>query len=132
MLHVRFSRFIRPVLLATSMLFGCRSITDVSPVVALDLRPRESDAVSGIYINIGDDLPLEALPVRADSTRIATGIAAAWSSTDTTKATVSAQGLLHTRCVGSVIIRASATVAGRLVTGQLPVAIGSFGPACAP
>ena len=131
MLQFRSSRFIRPILLLTSMLVGCRSTTDVSPVVALLVRPRGSNEVSGINIHIGEDLPLEALPVRADSTRIDTAIAAAWNSTDTTKAVVSAEGVLHTRCVGTTTIRASASVAGRLVTGQVRVSIGSFGQTCA-
>jgi hypothetical protein len=113
------------------LLGGCREkLVGVQPApAALHVRVRGSDVP--FAVNIGDTLPLEALPVAADSAVVASAVAASWASSDTLKLTIDTEGVLRTRCVGVVTVTAVAVVAGRRITGRRPVTIGSFGAACA-
>lgn len=125
-------RHAKPALCTLSLLAlaACGSSTEPGLAVALHLRPLGYEG--GFAVNIGETLALEAIPVAADSTFIGTAITAHWSSADTAKAVITDQGILHTRCVGTVRIDATGVIHGQSITGHLPVAIGTVGAACAP
>ena len=94
----------------------------VQAAVALHIAP----SLEGPFVvNVGTDIVLFAIPVAADSAKLGSPIAAAWSSSDTAIATVNSEGRVHTRCIGTAIISAAANQGGRTVRGS------RIGPTCA-
>ncbi len=115
-----------------AVLFACGDNVSgpTTEAVALHLRPIAADGP--FAINLGTSLALEALPIAADSTVVAGPIAATWRSSDTTVVGITAQGVLQSHCAGSTTVVATAPLAGRSLSGTLPIIVASTGTACAP
>jgi hypothetical protein len=115
-----------------AFLFACGdSVSPASPpAVALHVRPVSTDG--GFVMNIGDSLPLEALPAASDSTVVGGPVTASWFSSDTTIVSVSNQGVVQSHCAGSASVVATATVGGHSLSGTLSILVASTGPRCAP
>ena len=109
---------------------GCGESVTGPQIVALHLRARGTDVP--FVVGVGGNVTLEALPVAADSSRVGDAVAANWSSSDTTRATIQSDGSFHARCVGQVSVTATSRVAGRLVSGRLFVSMPTTGPQCEP
>ena len=101
--------------------------------VALHVRAVGSAPPVEFEFSVGDTaVVFEAYAINADSTIIGPAIPVAWESNDTAVATITQQGILRVRCVGIARISAMDTVAGRQLSGQVEIAVGSVGPECYP
>jgi len=110
---------------------ACGDTLVAPPIRAVALHVRAAGSDAPFVVNVGVELALEAIPITADSVLAGPAVNATWHSSDTTIATVSEHGILHSYCVGTTLITASTSVTGNTVSGMRPVTIATTGPTCA-
>jgi hypothetical protein len=127
-------RGLRRICVATVVLATCGcSQPGLQPEpdpVALHVAPAGVDGPFAVAV--GTALQLNAVRVRKDSTRVGNAISASWSSSSPAIATVNTEGLVQTHCVGTAIITATVTEAGRQLSGTRAVSVVTGGPSCVP
>lgn len=111
---------------------ACQTAVELPTKTAVALHVAPSGLDGPFAVNVGTDIVLVAVPVDADSVRLGGPLAAVWLSSDTLIATVDNDGRVHTRCVGTAIISATANEGGRTLRGSRAVTIATQlnGPQC--
>jgi hypothetical protein len=95
---------------------------------ALYVRPVGFDGP--FAMEIGDALPFEAIPIDETGARIGTAVTALWHSSDTTIASVTSDGVVHSLCMGTTTVTATKNLADKQVIGTRSVTVATTGPRC--
>ena len=123
---LRFHSLIHPFVGAVCVVsaVGCSDGEPVRPPepVALQVRVATIFAGSARLVR-GSSVPLIARPVAADSTVVGEAVAARWTSPDQRVATVDQHGVVQAVAFGTVNIQAVYTVAGRVLSGTIPIGV---------
>jgi hypothetical protein len=122
---------VRLLLAACAAAIGACGDDAVAPVAAVALHVGLVPQDVPFAMQIGATARLQAVRVAADSSPLGGPVPAAWTSADTSVASVDASGTVHVRCVGMLRIMATYAEGGRTLQGSRDIPVTTTGARCA-